>query len=295
MTRTATAKLACLVGGLVWGTLWVPVRALDQAGIGGLWSVALLYGLAGLAALPLMGLRWRHTRRNGWRQQLAGLTLGTAAAIYGLAYLYTEVAKVVLLYYLSPVWGFLLARLLLADPVTPVRWLSMLLALGGAAVILGGDAWPPLPANLGDWLALTAGLLFVLGSLMMLSWVRIAPLDYTLSFLVWSGAGMTLLGLLIEPQTPGAAALWSVLPWLLPASVLVLAPGSYAILFGAAVLNPGVVGILYMTEIGVSILLAALLTDEPFGPREIAGILLIALAGAAEGLLQVARQRLRPS
>jgi len=290
MTRSGWAKIACLVGGIVWGTLWIPIRALDTAGIPGFWSVAALYGTAAILCLPF--LLWRpQTRRNGWRQQAAGLTLGTAAAIYGVAFLYTDVAKVVLLYYLSPVWGFLLARLVLGDPVTPVRWLSMALALGGAAIILGDEGWPPLPASGGDWLALAAGVLFVVGSLMMLSWTRIHPLDYTLSFLVWGGLGMLALAWVVEPQSPPGAALGSALPWLLPVVVLILIPGSYAILFGAAVLNPGVVSILYMSEIGVSILLAAILTDEPFGPRQIAGILLIAVAGAAEGLIELAQRR----
>ncbi len=293
MTRSGWAKLACLYGGFIWGTFWIPVRELAGSGVDDFWSVTLLYGLAAIAALPLAAWRWRILRANGWRQQLAGLFLGTAAAIYGLAFLYTEVATAVLLYYLSPVWGFLLARLVLRDPITPVRWLSMCLALGGAAVILGEGNWPPVPDNLGDWLALSAGVLFVIGSLMMLSWTKIAPLDYTISFLIWSGASMLGLSLLVDPNPPAADALLAVMPWLLPFVLLILVPGSYAILFGAAVLNPGVVGILYMSEIGVSVFLASILTDEPFGWRQITGIALIALAGAAEGLLEILRRRRR--
>ncbi len=49
-------------------------------------------------------------------------------------------------------------------------------------------------------------------------------------------------------------------------------------------LSPGIVGILFMTEISVGSVTAALWAGEPFGGREIAGILLISSAGVAESL-----------
>lgn len=291
MSRTTWAKLASLYGGLLWGTFWVPVRELDAAGITGLWAVALLYAVASVGALPVLLWRWRRILANGWRQQLAGFCLGTAMAIYAAAFLYTQVATAVLLYYLAPVWGFVLARLVLRDPITPVRWASMVLALSGAAIILGGEGWPPLPGNVGDWLALASGLLFVIGSLMMLSWPKVAPLDYSLSFFFWSGTAMVIAALVLEPVAPGQAQVAAALPWIAVFVFLGLMPGAAAAIYGATVLNPGLVSIIYMSEIGVSILLAALLTEEPFGLREIAGILLIAVAAVIEGVLDLWRAR----
>ncbi len=291
MSRTTWAKLASLYGGLLWGTFWVPVRELDAAGITGLWAVALLYAVASVGAVPFLLWRWRRTLANGWRQQLAGFCLGTAMAIYAAAFLYTQVATAVLLYYLAPVWGFVLARLVLRDPITPVRWASMVLALSGAAIILGGEGWPPLPGNVGDWLALASGLLFVIGSLMMLSWPKVAPVDYALSFFFWSGTAMLIAALVLEPAAPAQAQVADVIPWIAVFVFLGLMPGAAAAIYGATVLNPGLVSIIYMSEIGVSILLAALLTDEPFGLREVAGILLIAVAAVIEGLLDLWRAR----
>ncbi|MEO1192480.1 MAG: DMT family transporter [Pseudomonadota bacterium] len=290
------AKWAGVFGGLVWGTFWVPVRLLDEAGVTGLWAVALLYGLGALCSLPLLAWRWRRVLAGGWRLQLTGVILGLAIALYGAAFLYTDVASAVLLFYLSPVWGFLLGRIVLRDPVTPVRWLAMVLALGGAAIVLGGSSWPPLPSNPGDWLALASGLLYVIGSLMMLTWRSVPASDYTLSFLVWAGVAMLLLAPLLEGSQLNLEAVVAEFPWLLAFVLLVLLPGCYAAVFGASVLNPGVVGILYMTEIGVSLLLAALITDEVFGWREGIGIGLIALAGALEGLIglwRLAKERRR--
>ena len=51
-------------------------------------------------------------------------------------------------------------------------------------------------------------------------------------------------------------------------------------------LNPGVVGLLFMTEISVGTTTAALFAGEPFGLREITGVILITLAGISEPIYQ---------
>jgi drug/metabolite transporter (DMT)-like permease len=52
--------------------------------------------------------------------------------------------------------------------------------------------------------------------------------------------------------------------------------------WGTPKLNPGTSGILYMTEISVGAISATLLTNEPFGMREILGVGLITAAGLTE-------------
>jgi drug/metabolite transporter (DMT)-like permease len=52
-------------------------------------------------------------------------------------------------------------------------------------------------------------------------------------------------------------------------------PGAYAAFWGAPHLNPGVVGLLMMTEISVGVVTAAIWVGEPFGMRELTGVILI--------------------
>ncbi len=289
--RKLGAAIAALGGGAAWGAFWVPVRALEHNGFADLWGVAALWGGVALLAVPMLVWRRRQLRAGGLRLQATGVLLGAAVAFYSAAFLYTDVASAVLLYYLSPVWGFVLAWLVLKDPITPVRWLAMLLALGGAAVLLGAQAWPPLPANQGDWLAIGAGLLFVVGSLMMLTRPSVSSVDYVGSFFLWAGVLSVVAALATSGTAPSAGA-WAATAWWLAAAIVLLAgPGSFAALYGASVLNPGVVGILFMTEIGVSLILAAMLTEEPFGLREAAGLALISTACVAEGVVHLVRAR----
>jgi drug/metabolite transporter (DMT)-like permease len=53
-------------------------------------------------------------------------------------------------------------------------------------------------------------------------------------------------------------------------------------MWGTPHLNPGIAGLLFMTEIIVGSSTAAILANEPFGLREITGIVLITLAGLSE-------------
>ncbi|GMG81348.1 hypothetical protein LNKW23_05610 [Paralimibaculum aggregatum] len=284
------AKIATLFGGAVWGAFWVPVRWLEAAGIAGIWPVALLYGVGALALLPLAAWRWRQLRAGGWRLHLAGLMLGSAMAVYATAFLFTEVVPAVLLYYLSPVWGFLLAWLVLGDRMTPPRWAALVLALAGAALALGPESWPPMPRNIGDWMALSSGMLWVLGSMLMLARPVAGSLDYGISFFLWGAFVMCLAAVIVGPL-PEAGAVTGALPWLVPLVIVLVLPGCMAAIHGASVLNPGLVGILFMAEIGVSLVLAWHLTDEHIGMPQLAGVALIALAGAAEGLWSIGRGR----
>jgi len=293
LPRETLAKLGALAGGAAWGAFWVPVRALERAGLEGFWPVAVLMLATLVSVLPLLALRWRRILAGGWYLQAAGFLTGGAMALYSGAFLYTQVVPAVLLYYLSPVWGFLLARLWLGDPITVHRWVAMVLALTGAAVVFGVDTWPPRPRNVGDWIALASGLLFVIGSMLMLARPRHSSVEYCLAFFIWAGVIGLGIALLQPVAAPALAQIVATAHWLIPVVLLLLTPAIFAAIYGASALNPGLVGILYMAEIGVSLVLAAILTDEPIGPNQILGVAMIALAGALEGLLGVVRRAMR--
>ncbi len=80
-----------------------------------------------------------------------------------------DVVRVVLLFYLMPLWTVLLARWLLHEPLSPAaRCCAWLLALAGALVVLWppGGGWP-LPRSLPDWLGLAGGFAFALNNVML--------------------------------------------------------------------------------------------------------------------------------
>ncbi len=89
----------------------------------------------------------------------------------------------------------------------------------------------------------------------------------------------------------GLASLMAVLAWFLPVVLLVILPSCFLVLWGARFLEPGLVGILFMGEITIGTGSAAWLAGEPFGPREIVGVILISAAGLLEASRPLAARR----
>jgi drug/metabolite transporter (DMT)-like permease len=94
-----------------------------------------------------------------------------------------------------------------------------------------------------------------------------------------------------EIEVPDWSAIVDVLPWIIPIEIIVI-PGAYAAFWGAPHLNPGVVGLLMMTELSVGGITAAIWANEPLGVRELSGIALITVAGLTEFLYAPIRKAL---
>jgi drug/metabolite transporter (DMT)-like permease len=97
------------------------------------------------------------------------LASGTTNAAFNWAVTMGDVVRIVLLFYLMPVWAVLLARLLLHEPLTGGALLRVGLALAGALVILwpaDGAGWP-VPRTLPEWLGVIGGFSFALNNVML--------------------------------------------------------------------------------------------------------------------------------
>ncbi len=286
--RTETqAKLACAFAGVVWGLIWIPLRAMDEAGIIGAWATAMLYFWPLALVLPLAVWRWRRVLRGGFGLQLTGLVTGLSLVLYADALIYTEVIRAMLLFYLTPVWSTLLARIFLKEPITGARWVAIALGFAGMLVIFGLDTGIPWPRNAGDWMGLAAGIVWAVAAVRIRSDNRNHAIEFTTVLFGWAtllALGVAFLPIAGAGPVPEIGRIAGVLPWLLPVVLLVVIPGTFAAMWGTRLLNPGIVGILFMTEISVGAVTAALWAGEPFGAREIIGILLISGAGLAESL-----------
>jgi len=275
------AMLAAVYAGVAFGVMWIPIRALEQAGLHGAWASLAFAGMPVLFVLPLY---WRHRgeiRLAHWKGLLGGVLGGVAFGFYALALLYTDIVRAILLFYLTPIWGFLLGRLVLGEAITPIRWAAVLIGLAGIAVIFGIGEGLPLPGNAGDWIALAAGLVWAVASLLILIDEDVSVAVHGTSFFVFSTLlnGLAILLIGASVAVPEMADIAGVLPWLLVVTLVLTVPAGFATIYGPTLLNPGVVGLLFMAEVAVAALSAALLSDEPFGTRETIGVLLVVGAG----------------
>ena len=199
--------MGLLAGASLWGVVWYPYRLLAEAGIDAIWSTLFTYGLAlvaGAAAFP------RHAAILGRIPPLAllmGLAIGWSNLAYVSAVLEGEIVRVLLLFYLAPLWTVPIARIVLGERLDRSGFLVMALALAGAMTMLWRpEVGLPWPASRAEWLGLVAGLLFALGNVLVR---RLETLtDAGKSIVIWTG--VTLAALVHLPGSPvGAARAWA--------------------------------------------------------------------------------------
>ena len=108
------AKIACLYAGAVWGLFWIPLRALEDTGLHGLW-VTVIYFLVPMLCSVIVGIwRWKYFKVGGLQLQITAMLAGLALLLYAMSIVYTDVVRAILLFYLTPIWGTILARIFLA-------------------------------------------------------------------------------------------------------------------------------------------------------------------------------------
>jgi drug/metabolite transporter (DMT)-like permease len=278
-------NLAIIGSALLWGTLWIPLRAADASG----WSRAA--ATTGSLLVPLVLLlpfavgRRRRILAGGWSFPCVALCLALSISLYAEGVVRGHVAPVILLFYLMPVWGTLLARVLLGEAVTPRRFLTIALGLTGMGVILGVGDRIPLPRATAEWMGLAAGILWAF-SMIYVNRSASRPV-FDRVFVQFTFLAPTFFLVTLVPGGEGDLSLASADPigsvsWLLALALIWILPVIWLTIFGASHLDPGRVGILLMLEIVVALTSAALLTDEPFGVRESVGAVFIMGAAAVE-------------
>jgi drug/metabolite transporter (DMT)-like permease len=192
--------------------------------------------------------------------------------------LHGNILRVLLLFYLSPLWTVIMGRIVLGERLSPVALISLLLAMGGALTMLWDQKiGVPWPRDNADWFALSAGFAFAMSNVLVRKMDDISVRLKSAS--VWAGVVLVALVviLLLKFETPhltvgifsGAVALG--LCGILAMTVLVQ--------YGVTHLPVHRSAVLALIELVAGALSQQLLTDEVVSLREWAGGVLI-LVGA---------------
>ena len=286
------AKLACLYAGGVWGLFWIPLRALEEAGLHGLWVTVIYFLVPTIFLIPVGILRAKYLKLGGLNLQITGMISGGALMLYATSIVYTDVVRAMLLFYLTPVWGTILGRFFLREVVTPLRIFSMVIAIIGMLTIFGLGVKFPIPQNAGDWMGVASGLLWAIASLRIRLNQNASAIDMTVAFFLWATIFSILIAVVLAPfHIPSIVQISPAMPLLLIFVLLLILPGTLASLWGPKFLNPGLVGLLFMTEIVVGSISVALLAGEAFGPREVIGIILISSASMLEPITSILKNK----
>jgi drug/metabolite transporter (DMT)-like permease len=155
-----------LFGAFIWGIIWYPYRLMANAGVSGIYSSFYVFILTIAIALPYFFITKKKVpiwSKDFW---LLALVAGYTNISYVLAVIDGEVVRVMLLFYLSPVWTIFLAHFMLNEDTQKRHYIAVFISLIGAFIMFWEPGYLIHLDSKSDWLALSSGLGFAITNVM---------------------------------------------------------------------------------------------------------------------------------
>lgn len=233
----------------------------------GIWSTLVMYLASLCLGLVLSARHLGEFGRRPWMLLWMAISSGWTNVAFVLAVLDGNVVRVLLLFYLSPLWAVLFGWLFLKEQITPGFWGIIALALVGALVMLWApDLGYPWPQSGPDWLAISSGFAFALSNVLIRQMQDISI--WTKTNVSWVGVVLVaLMFILLQAETPPqvSGSLW----W--GAGVLGIF-GTFsmtlAVQYGVTHMPIHRSAVILLFELVAGALSSQLLTDEMVLPRE---------------------------
>ncbi len=272
--KNISPKIALFIGAGIWGLLWYPYRLLEQADINGPASATITYLIALLLGLVVFrkSLSASHlSNGNPYLLFWIGLLVGCACMAYILGVIHGEIMRVLLLFYLAPLWTIIFSRFLLQEKLSLYGYSVIFISLSGATTMLWqpGNNFP-LPSSYGDWMGLAGGFSFALSNVLIRK-----NQDHSVqlkSLAVWLGVVVVGLSYSLFLPMPHPLTEISLNSWLLllgtGLAVFVL---SLVLQYGLTHVPANQAIVLLLSELVVAAVAAYLLTSESMTLREWVG------------------------
>ncbi len=283
------AIFGLLFGAMCWGIIWYPYRLMADAGVSGVASSFYTYSIALILGAILFAKNWRGVlylpKSVIWLSVIAGWT----NLSYVLAVIDGEVMRVMLLFYLSPLWTLILAHYWLKESISKSGFVSIAIAMLGAYIMLadpfnGNSSYLPLPQNKSEWLALSAGIGFSLTNVITRKSVHLSLAAK--SMLVWVGVAsmsillMPFLGEMSSASHFPSLSFFTMNNWLVMSLIaILLMAATLFVQYGVTKIAAARASVLFLFELIVAAVASYYLANEAMTPNEWIGGSFIIAAG----------------
>ena len=269
-----------------WGLTWLPLKYLNQQGVQGPMLVFVAFTAGALVLLPAFARQQRY-----WQGQLHYLALialfgGFANLSFQIALVQGEVIRVMILFYLLPVWSVLGGRLFLGERIDAFRLVTVSGALLGAFLILGGIAMFDTRSSWVDLLAIASGMAFAMNNIVFRA-TQSLPVTSKVTA-VFVGCAVLVGGYLLLATTEPAIFGWQPLMLTMVYGVVWLTLITFGTQWGVTHLEAGRASIIIIMELVAAVVSASLLLGETLTGQELLGGLLVLTTVVVETLREVA-------
>ena len=279
--RNGLAVTILFISSVGWGLTWFPTKGINQMGLDGMHLVLIAFASGGLMLSPFLFIQ-----RASWRgnvRYLLWITLlgGLANLTFQLALVHGNVVRVMILFYLLPVWSVLGAWYILKEKPDWVRVLAVFISLAGAMFILMVDASTFVGLDWIDVLAIISGIAFALNNILFRKTVA-QPLASKVAAVFLGCAGLMGVYLLFAPVStpfPGNLSPYYAAVY----GIVYLSLITFGTQWGVTQLEAGRAALIIVMELVVAVISVALLTDITLTMREIIGGVMVMTAAVIEG------------
>lgn len=288
MKRISLPVWVLLVSSIGWGLTWLPLHYFESQGLSGPPMVFIIFLSAVIVLLPVMV-----RQRNSWLGHLHHLALialfgGLANLLFQNALFYGDVVRVMILFYLLPIWSVLGGRIFLGEKIDLMRGITLAAAIGGGFLILGGFQIFNAPPSWLDLMAIGSGFAFAMNNIVFRASQEL-PLGSKVSAMfagvvIMMGAYLLMTADVAWPgEVPVLiyAALYGIV-WLMLIT--------FGTQWGVTHLEAGRASIIIVIELVVAVISAVIILSQPLTMTEIVGALLVITAAILEGFREEAAE-----
>ena len=278
---TRLAVIILFVSSAGWGLTWLPLKTMNEMGLDNKHLIFIAFLSGWIALLPWQFVQFAHWKKSFGFIAMIALSGGFANVAFQTAIFYGDVIRVMILFYLLPVWSVLGGWLFLKEKIDRLRLIAVIICLSGAFVIL--DVWNT------SWQGISWIDLLAIGSGMGLAATNIL-FRFTQHIPVMSKVSSIFLG---STLIMGLILVFTTQSIVLPENGAV----TIAIVYGAIWLTfistgtqwavtqmeAGRSAIIIVMELVVAVLSVALLTSVELQIHEITGAIMVIGAAIMEG------------
>lgn len=279
--KSKLAVIVLVISSMGWGLTWLPLKYLTEVGMDSLHLILIAFASGAILFSPWLFRQYPEWKGSIGLMLMIALAGGIANASFQTAIAHGDVIRVMILFYMLPVWSVIGGHFFLREKVSVVRLIAVGLSLAGAAIILDvvNTSWQGISWI--DVLAILSGMGLAATNILFRHTPNIPAMSKVAAMFAGCAVLITLsLSLVGETQSlPGTqpivlAALYGVV-W--------LGLITYGTQWAVTRMEAGRSSIIIVMELVVAVVSSALILGSDLGTNEILGGLMVLSAAIMEG------------
>ncbi len=264
-----------------WGLTWIPIKFFHDNGLPGIALVLVAFTALAIVFLPFFIRQFSHWRSQWHFILLIAFFGGMANLAFQMAVSYGDVIRVMILFYLLPVWSVLGGRIFLHEKIDRLRMLAVALALTGAFMILGGVRIFDSPPGWIDFWAIVSGFALAMNNITFRATQSLNMISKVSAVFLGCALMAGIYYLLADVELPEAEnttlglAVFYGIAWI----TLI----TFGTQWPVTKIEAGRASIIIVTELVVAVVSSAILLQQGLSLLEITGAVMVISAAILEG------------